>query len=124
MEYFNLYAKDGTITTKEATLIISVILKADREDNDGNGTIDFAEFLIKMSRKKKEIERREQIKKGCNVLDTDGTGFVSTSELRHVMTNLAERIPDTEVEKLLEKATITEDDQVNYEEFVKRLTIN
>lgn len=34
---------------------------------------------------------------GLQVFDRDGNGFISAAELRHVMTNLGEKLTDEEV---------------------------
>lgn len=57
-------------------------------DADGNGTIDFPEFLTMMARKMKDTDSEEEIKEAFKVFDKDGNGFISAAELRHVMTNL------------------------------------
>merc|ERR1712093_248717 len=75
-------------------------------DADGNGTIDFPEFLTMMARK---------------VFDKDGNGFISAAELRHVMTNLGEKLSDTEVEEMIREADTDGDGQINYDEFVRMM---
>lgn len=41
------------------------------------------------------------------------------AQLRHVMTNLGEKLTDEEVDEMIREADIDGDGQVNYEEFVK-----
>ena len=57
-------------------------------DADGNGTIDFPEFLTMMARKMKDTDSEEEIREAFKVFDKDGNGFISSAELRHVMLNL------------------------------------
>lgn len=47
------------------------------------------------------------------------TGFISAAELRHVMTNLGEKLSDSEVEEMIREADVDGDGQINYDEFVK-----
>lgn len=61
-------------------------------DADGNGTIDFPEFLTMMARKMKDTDSEEEIKEAFKVFDKDGNGYISAAELRHVMTNLGKSI--------------------------------
>ena len=51
--------------------------------------------------------------------DTEGNGFISAAELRHIMTNLGEKLTDEEVDEMIRDADIDGDGQINYEEFVK-----
>ena len=39
--------------------------------------------------------------------------------MRHVMTNLGEKLTDEEVDEMIREADVDGDGQVNYEEFVK-----
>ena len=56
------------------------------------------------------------------VFDKDGNGYISSAELRHVMTNLGEKLTDEEVDEMIREADIDGDGQVNYEEFVAMMT--
>merc|ERR1712224_383466 len=117
-EAFALFDKDGdgTITTKELGTVMRSLGQNPTEaelhdminevDADGNGTIDFTEFLSLMARKMK---------------DKDTNGFISAAELRHVMTNLGEKLTDEEVDEMIREADIDGDGQVNYDEFVKMM---
>ncbi|GFP96832.1 calmodulin [Phtheirospermum japonicum] len=88
-------------------------------DADGNGTIDFPEFLNLMARKMKDIDSEEELKEAFRVFDKDQNGFISAAELRHVMTNLGEKLTDEEVGEMIREAGVDGDGQINYEEFVK-----
>ena len=81
----------------------------------GNGTIDFPEFLTMMSRKNHDIDKEEELREAFKVFDKDGNGFISAAELRHVMTNLGEKLTDDEVDEMIREADTDGDGQVNYE---------
>jgi len=129
-EAFSLFDKDGdnTITTKELGTVMRSLGQEPTEgelndminevDANGNGTIDFEEFLEMMARKMKETDTAEEIRQAFRVFDKDGNGFISSAELRHVMTNLGERLTDEEVEEMIREADCDGDGQINYEEFV------
>ena len=102
-EVFSLFDKDGdgTITTKELGTVMRSLGQNPTEaelqdminevDADGNGTIDFPEFLSLMARKMKDTDTEEELIEAFKVFDRDGNGFLSAAELRHVMTNLGLR---------------------------------
>ena len=60
-------------------------------DKDGNGTIDFPEFLSLMARKVKDTDIEEEMTEAFKVFDRDGNEFIRAAKLRHVMTNLGEK---------------------------------
>lgn len=59
-------------------------------DVDGDGTIDFDEFLDMMARKFKDADSEEEIKQAFKVFDKDGNGTISITELKQVMSSLGE----------------------------------
>jgi len=91
------------------------LLKCNFYVHTGNGTIDFPEFLTMMARKMKDTDSEEEIREAFRVFDKDGNGFISAAELRHVMTNLGEKLTDEEVDEMIREADIDGDGQVNYE---------
>jgi calmodulin len=122
-------------------------------DADGNGTIDFPEFLTMMARKMRDTDSEEEIKEAFKVFDKDGNGYISAAELRHVMTNLGasrdytspplsgarfstkplvwptgEKLSDTEVDEMIREADVDGDGQINYEgtlyHFIYRETLH
>ncbi|KAI0987330.1 hypothetical protein GJ496_004059 [Pomphorhynchus laevis] len=114
-EAFSLFDKDGDGQNPTEAELQDMINEVDA---DGNGTIDFPEFLTMMARKMKDTDSEEEIREAFRVFDKDGNGFISAAELRHVMTNLGEKLTDEEVDEMIREADIDGDGQVNYEEFV------
>merc|ERR1712217_104566 len=96
-------------------------LLMDEVDADGNGTVEFPEFLMLMARKMQDTDTDEELTEAFKVFDRDGNGNISKEELRHVMTNLGEKLPEEEIEKLINEADENKDGQINYDEFVKMM---
>ena len=96
-------------------------------DADGNGEIDFPEFLTMMARKMKDTDSEEEIKEAFKVFDKNGDGKISAAELRHVMTSigiwtwrvdgnwlLGEKLSDQEVDEMIKEADTDGDGEINY----------
>jgi calmodulin len=121
----------GSITTQELGTVMRSLGQNPTEaelkdmihevDADGDGTIDFSEFLDLMARKMKDADSDEELKEAFKVFDKDQNGFISAAELRHVMINLGEKLTDEEVNEMIREADVDGDGQVNYEEFVKMM---
>ncbi|XP_031353269.1 calmodulin-A-like isoform X2 [Photinus pyralis] len=133
-EAFMLFDKDedGTITMAELGVVMRSLGQRPTEtelrdmvnevDQDGNGTIEFNEFLQMMSKKLKEADCEEELREAFRVFDKNNDGLISSNELRHVMTSLGERLSEEEVDDMIKEADLDGDGQVNYEEFVTILT--
>jgi calmodulin len=96
-------------------------------DADGNGEIDFPEFLTMMARKMKDTDSEEEIKEAFKVFDKNGDGKISAAELRHVMTSIGmlyflmceligvgEKLSDQEVDEMIKEADTDGDGEINY----------
>ncbi|XP_037758293.2 calmodulin-A [Chelonia mydas] len=132
-EAFSLFDKDGdgSITTSELGNVMQSLGQNPTEaelqdmigelDTDGSGTVDFPEFLSLMARKMRDMDSEEEIREAFRVFDEDGIGYISAAELRHVMTNLGEKLTDEEVDEMIKEADADGNGQVNYEEFVRMM---
>ncbi|XP_048440522.1 calmodulin-like protein 11 isoform X2 [Pyrus x bretschneideri] len=91
-EAFCLFDKDGDgcITVDELATVIRSLDQNPTEkelhdmisevDVDGNGTIEFAEFLSLMANKMKETDAEEELKEAFKVFDKDQNGYISATE--------------------------------------------
>ncbi|KAL5204698.1 hypothetical protein ABZP36_009569 [Zizania latifolia] len=93
-------------------------------DEDGNGTIEFHEFLAIMKKNlSNNDDDEEELKKAFRVFDKDDNGFISHNELRMVMASLGEEMTEDEIDEMMRTADTNNDGQVDYEEF-KRVMMN
>jgi Ca2+-binding EF-hand superfamily protein len=87
-------------------------------DVNGNGHVDFAEFLTMMANKftgdDLEHEADEAFR---NLFDRDGDGFINPKELKHVMATLGEELTDQEVAEMMIEADRDHDGLVSLAEF-------
>ncbi|KAJ3061541.1 hypothetical protein HDU98_002563, partial [Podochytrium sp. JEL0797] len=90
-------------------------------DFNGNGTIEFNEFLQMMSRKLKESDSEEELRSAFKVFDEDGNGFISAEELRHVMTKLGEKLSSEEIDVMIRENDKNADGQIDYAEFLQMM---
>lgn len=67
-------------------------------DEDGNGDIDFSEFLSLMQRKMKDNDTEEELESAFKLFDRDGNGLISPEELKITMQNLGDKMTDEEIE--------------------------
>ena len=77
--------------------------------------MDFQEFLTMMAKMLKQGDSEEELLEAFKVFDKDGNGQISAAELRHVMTNLGEKLTDEQVDEMIKEADIDGDGHVNYE---------
>ena len=90
----------------------------------GNGTIDFPEFLTMMSRKSTGgIDDEQELQQAFRAFDRDRNGLITSAELRHVMTNLGEKLTDEECDEMIKEADLDGDGMVNYEGIIFTLNI-
>jgi calmodulin len=121
--------KDGFITIKELGEIMKNLGQAPSEselqdminevDIDGNGNIDFKEFLGLMARKIRDTDTEEELMEAFKVFDKDGNNFITNAELKHVMFALGEKVTDEEVDEMIREADTNNDGCINYDEFVR-----
>jgi Ca2+-binding EF-hand superfamily protein len=92
-----------------------------KADKDGNGTIDFAEFLAMMPRQEKDDNAEEEMLEAFKVFDIDGNGSITSDELRQIFLNLGEKLTDEEIDDMIKVADVDGDGEINYQEFVKMM---
>ncbi|XP_076045487.1 uncharacterized protein LOC143027798 [Oratosquilla oratoria] len=82
-------------------------------------TINFQEFLSVLKRDFPGADTEEEILEAFGVFDKDGDGTIATSELRHVLMTMGERLTREEVDLIIREADIDGDGQIRYDQFVQ-----
>ncbi|XP_052273875.1 calmodulin-like isoform X2 [Dreissena polymorpha] len=90
-------------------------------DADGNGEIDFEEYLDMMANRMSYTGSANQIREAFKVFDKEAKGYLTVDELRHIMTNLGEKLGDEEVDEMLAIVDADGNGLIDYEEFTQML---
>ena len=90
-------------------------------DEDGNGTIDFGEFLQMMAKKLNQINIEAELLDAFKVYDRDGNGLVSITELRYFLINSIPTLTHEEVDEIAISTDKDGDGHIDLEEFLQLL---
>lgn len=115
-ESFSLFDKEGTdkIYTRQLGQIMISFGQNPTEaelqdminecDPEGEGTIDFPEFLSLMTRKMKDSDTEGELRESLKVFDKNGDGLIALAELKHMITACGERFTEDEVQEMIAAA--------------------
>ncbi|CEP17845.1 hypothetical protein [Parasitella parasitica] len=132
-ESFRLFDRDdnGAIDIKELGQVMRSLNRNPTEeelrdminevDSNNNGTIDFDEFLSIMSRMENNKDIENDLIEAFKVFDKDGNGYITPDELRSVMTNLAQKLTQKELDEMIKEADKNGDGMIDYLEFSKMM---
>lgn len=84
-------------------------------DVDGNGTIDYIEFITATMHRHK-LERDEHLYKAFMFFDKDNSGFITRDELESAMKDYGMGDDDT-IREIISEVDTDNDGRINYEEF-------
>ena len=91
-------------------------------DADGNGTIDFGEWLTLMTKRVNDKDTRANVNKIFAHYDDERTGYISIKNLRRVAQELNENISEEELQELIVRADVDQDGLVSEDEFYTIIT--
>ncbi|XP_062620981.1 neo-calmodulin-like isoform X2 [Saccostrea cucullata] len=133
-ETFNLFDKDGdgTISTSELAVVMRSLGQNPSDDDienmlrgvdeDGNGSIDFEEFVLMMARKLEKSNTEDEIREAFTLFDKDCNGYITVSELRNILTETGQKIRPEEADELIKSIDKDGDGKVDYEEFCRMMS--
>lgn len=107
----------GFETTKEE--IRKIILDMDRE---GNGTIEYQDFLDLMTIKMQERDPVEEMRKAFRLFIDDDSNKISLRHLRRVAKDLGENMTDEELQEMIDEADRDGDGEISEEDFIRIMT--
>lgn len=82
---------------------------------------DFPRFLDLMAKHMKAEPFDRQLRDAFKVLDKDSTGYVSVSELRHILTSIGEKLEPSEFDEWIREVDVGSDGRIRYEDFIARM---
>jgi len=130
-EAFAVFDKDGggTISRQELGAVLRAFDKNFSDDQlkkivskfdvDGDGQIDFAEFLAMMT--KQERKDVDELREAFAVFDKDGDGTISANELEIVMKAIGENIDRETINLMIESVDTDKNAYIDFEEFRKMM---
>merc|ERR1712176_1209874 len=132
-EAFDAFDKDGSgaISAEELLGVMRAMGQNPTEDEllnlvlevdvDGNGTIEFDEFISMMKKKASEIEEEADLKEAFKIFDRDKDGFISMKELKKVCSMLSTMLTKAELDQFMAEADKDGNGKLDYDEFCKML---
>lgn len=147
MTAFKLYDRDGDggITASEFGSILKSLNVATHPkeiesivasvDSNKDGSIDFDEFVVAMTKHMPGQPRQRQCRRGSSArvsfheddellqcfqaFDKNNDGYISQKELEEVMSRLGENLTPQEIVDMMTEADTNKDGQIDFKEFKK-----
>ncbi|XP_070555560.1 uncharacterized protein [Ptychodera flava] len=136
-EVFSLFDKDddGAITVRELETLLRImgpliteheIREIVRNRKDAvfveTDNVDFPEFLTIMATRMidGEDDSKETIR-AFRIFEKDSEGFVKTSEMRQLLTQVGEQLTDEEMDEIISDLDTDNDGLIKYDELVRSL---
>ncbi|XP_030765126.1 calmodulin-A-like isoform X2 [Sitophilus oryzae] len=130
-EVFTIFDKEGIgmISTKELGMVMKALGQNPTEaelldiieevDIDGNGLIDFEEFVAAMKKIMKDCDNEDDIKAAFRVFDKEGKGYISSDDLRDIIVSLGEKFTQEEYDEMIRAVDLDGDGLVTLEDFME-----
>ena len=88
-------------------------------DENGDGEVDFDEFLtlmrLRMGESGDDAERN--LYDVFKTFDADGSGFIDRHEMRSLMKKLAQDLTEEEITQIMDEVDQDDDGEISFEEF-------
>ncbi len=128
--------EDGYLTLKElGDLLIELgepVTKEELEemtneiDIEGNGTIDFKEFILLMARKMRDYDNEDEYIEAFRIFDKNRDDLISKEELKEAMTIIGQFVwkespTDEDIAYMIKEADTDGDGFLHYSDFIKKI---
>ena len=108
------------VTNEELTEMTNEI------DIEGNGTIDFKEFILLMARKMRDYDNEDEYIEAFRIIDKNNDDLISKEELKEAMTIIGQFVwgespTDADIEYMIKEADTDGDGFLHYSDFIKKI---
>eukprot|EP01083_Nonionella_stella_P067954 180073_1 len=87
-------------------------------DENGDGVMDFDEFVLMMDRRLSIHSQKPQIEQTFKVFDKNGDGKITPEELKEALTELGEEVTEKDVMDMIKEADLNGDGAIDFDEFM------
>ncbi|KAJ7375678.1 hypothetical protein OS493_039627 [Desmophyllum pertusum] len=88
-------------------------------DYDGNGVVDFGEFVNMMINQNNNTLDEKELLEAFRTFDGDDKGYIFSNEIRYVMRHMGESIPEQDINEILQDHQDSRKRKITFEEFTK-----
>ena len=133
-EAFDIFDQDGSGEIQVATILEAMKslgfdtkspaiyqMIADFDEN-GNGVIEFEEFLDMMTARISDKNTKEDLKRVFNLFDTNREGQITVDDLRRVARELGEEISEEELKEIVARGDLDGNGKLEFEDFFNVMT--
>ena len=90
-------------------------------DSDGNGVIEFPEFIGMVNGKLSKSWQREQLQKIFKIFDTDESNEINAENLKRMFRIFGQDFKEKEIATMLAEADYDQDGKVGLQDFLKMM---
>ena len=91
-------------------------------DENGNGAIEFEEFLDMMTARISDRNTKDDLKRVFNLFDDNRTGEIRVENLKRVARELGEEISEEELKEIVQRADLDGDSKLTFDDFYNVMT--
>ena len=95
-------------------------------DIEGNGTIDFKEFILLMARKMRDYDNEDEYIEAFRIFDKNNDDLISKEEMKEAMTIIGQFVwgespTDEDIAYMIKEADTDGDELLHYSDFIKKI---